>query len=243
MKNVFSGLVTVLVLCLVSPASAGVITIDARSDIWAAGQVGPLPDGLGLVPPYLSFAAGSVLWVQFDSITGTVDCGGVDPLGCTAHSGDGFPFNGGGTNIKAPDNSGLSGIEYIGQAMFLIGVFLTDSPPSGVNPGDYRIYTDALASGASFSPTLGQLFFVGDGQGSGGMQRFIPPGGATRLYLGFADGQPNFGYADQPTTPNSYGDNSGSLAATFDLVTPEPGSIFLMGLGVAALALLRRRRA
>jgi hypothetical protein len=50
--------------------------------------------------------------------------------------------------------------------------------------------------------------------------------------------------------PGTYGDNSGSLNVYYNLNqslvfvdTPEPSSIILMGLGIAALTLLRRRRA
>jgi hypothetical protein len=243
MRNVFLVVVVVLMVGLIAPASAAVITIDAQSNLWVAGQA-TAPGG-GETPPYISFTAGDVLWVQFDNVAGTASCGGPTSALCTATSGDGQIYIGGGTNIAAPGNSGLSGFDYIGRVMFLIGVFLTDSPPSGANPADFLIYTDALANGPSFSPALGQVFFIGDGQGSSGVQLFVPPSGATRLYLGFADGVPLFGSANTPASPGAYADNSGQMVGTYDLVTPipEPGSVFLLGLGVAALALLRRRRA
>ena len=54
-----------------------------------------------------------------------------------------------------------------------------------------------------------QSFFVGDGltgTGTGTVQRFVIPEGATALYLGFADG--NYFAGD----PSWYSDNTGSIA-------------------------------
>ena len=99
-----------------------------------------------------------------------------------------FPLT--GTNFSA--NGGLSGIKYIGRTMFLIGVFLDGAEPTGTAPAtlDYSV-TSPLA--LTVSPLLRQLFFIGDGLGTGGAnQHFMVPTGATRLFLGFADGVPYF---------------------------------------------------
>ena len=72
----------------------------------------------------------------------------------------------------------------------LIGVFLDGSTPSGQPPAAL----DATGSNGSFaalSPLLRQIFFIGDGltgTGSGAVQRFTVPAGATRLFLGSSDG-------------------------------------------------------
>jgi hypothetical protein len=126
--------------------------------------------------------------------------------------------------------------------MFLIGVFLDGTEPTGAGPATLA-YTDTSAAGLSFSPLLKQLFFIGDGLGTGSaQQRFMVPTGATRMFLGFADGTPFFGSPSTVVAPFAYGDNTGSLTVNYTLV-PEPGSALLAGLGMAALALFRRRRA
>ena len=60
-------------------------------------------------------------------------------------------------------------------------------------------------------PQLGQVFYIGDGHPadpSGPTHDFVVPKGATRLFLGYADG-----YAFQGA-PGAYGDNKGGLSVT-----------------------------
>src|SRR5262249_39942824 len=90
---------------------------------------------------------------------------------------------------------------------------------------------------------LNQTFFIGDGltgTGSGSVQVFHVPDGATRLYLGFADAF--FFQGD----PGYYDDNTGSLTATFMVTAisgvPEPGSFMLALLGVTIGAVFYARR-
>lgn len=112
----------------------------------------------------------------------------------------GFSFSGGTPTVSAdgsPGNvamnagtlgiSGPSGIRWNG----LVGVFLDDSVPGGTAPAP-------LNSGTAFttlSPGLRQIFWIGDGltgTGTGDVQQFFAPPGATRLFLGASDG---FGWA------------------------------------------------
>ena len=75
----------------------------------------------------------------------------------------------------------------------LVGVFLNDNLPtsSGAPPGlDFR----PSGLGTAFltlNPALKQVFFIGDGRtgnGTGAVQQFIVPAGATRFFLGTVDG-------------------------------------------------------
>ena len=66
---------------------------------------------------------------------------------------------------------------------------------------------------------MDQTFFIGDGltgNGVGAAQQFIVPDGATRLFLGYADGN-NYSGA-----PGQYQDNSGSVTASFQVLAPVP---------------------
>jgi hypothetical protein len=71
---------------------------------------------------------------------------------------------------------------------------------------------------AELAPALAQTFFIGDGRtgsGSGDIQRFLVPEGATRLFLGYADGL-NLG-RDGTVPPCCYGDNAGTITASFSV--------------------------
>jgi hypothetical protein len=73
--------------------------------------------------------------------------------------------------------------------MFLTGVFLGPANP-GAAPSTID-YTTLSSNALSFNPLLGQVFFIGDGLGTGSIvQQFFVPSGATRLFFGFADGIP-----------------------------------------------------
>lgn len=104
---------------------------------------------------------------------------------------------------------GISGYE--GPNASLVGLFLDDQPPTGSAPTPLKYIGEEATlslSEPSYSPALGQLFFIGDGLTgfeTGEAQTFVAPAGATRLYLGFADG---FGFVG---APGCYGDNSGAF--------------------------------
>jgi hypothetical protein len=134
--------------------------------------------------------------------------------------------------------------------MFLVGVFLTGAPGSGVglgsqvaSIGDYGGGGALSATQGSYSPLVGQTFFIGDGltgTGSGAIQQFTVPTGATRLFLGFADASSFVGQAGM------YSDNTGNLTVNLQIVpggaVPEPGTIALFALGLAGLAIGRGKR-
>jgi hypothetical protein len=87
--------------------------------------------------------------------------------------------------------------------MFLVGVFLTDEPPSTSAPE--RLDFTKRERFRTLAPEVGQTFFIGDGRG----RTFRVPGGATRVFLGFADA-----YSDghfYQGHPGYYGNNGGHL--------------------------------
>jgi len=100
----------------------------------------------------------------------------------TTYDGDGNPgqvvsnsagAENGIANVKAPINS-------------VIGVFLDDNRPySGMTlPATMDFTTAGSRDFLSLKPALRQPFFIGDGRTSNGeVQQFVPPAGATRLYI------------------------------------------------------------
>lgn len=99
---------------------------------------------------------------------------------------DAFSMTNYGDGISAPLNV---------RANALIGVFLGDDSPTGAPTPGQLDFNDALGA-VAFDPAIGQIFFIGDGlntdtkagQFDGAPQTFVVPPGATRLFLGTADG-------------------------------------------------------
>jgi hypothetical protein len=127
---------------------------------------------------------------------------------------------------------------YKGPANALIGVFegpgvtAVDGGPASLD------YTQAANTAlASQSPALNQIFFIGDGltgTGTGSVQDFVAPTGATSVYIAVAD---------------SYGastGNGGGFQVSFTGATavPEPAAwaMMILGLGLSGATLRRGRR-
>jgi hypothetical protein len=213
------------------------LTIDATDDIYGAGQ-STLPATIypGTFPPSDTFSADPNEILTFSSVTGMVGCNFVITNG---PDGPCWP----GVNTTVTSYGGLSGIDVDQNDMFLVGVFLDASEPSGPGPAalmyNYGTPGGLSTSDPSFSPALDEVFFIGDGltgTGTGNQQIFNVPAGADRLYLGFAD--------SFDSVPSYYADNVGSLTATFEITTatPEPAYGFLLTGGLIAGALLYRRK-
>ncbi|HEY1946405.1 MAG TPA: PEP-CTERM sorting domain-containing protein [Bryobacteraceae bacterium] len=185
------------------------------------------------------FSAAANQILSFSSVTGVVGCNFA-----LTNGPDGSCFPGVSTTVTS--YGGLSGISVNGQNMFLVGVFLDDTEPSGAGPAILSYGFGApgglSTSDASFSPEINQVFFIGDGltgTGSGQIQNFLVPDTADRLYLGFAD--------SFDSVPSYYADNVGSLTATFSITgsaaVPEPSTIFLVsGCLLVGVCRFRRRR-
>jgi hypothetical protein len=111
------------------------------------------------------------------TVTGSVDNSGFTPT---------LTPDGGGA-VSTPANNGISGATWPINA--LVGVFLDASQPDlSAAPTDLNFATTSFTT---LSPLLKQAFFIGDGRtgtGSGTVQTFVVPAGATRLFLGTSDG-------------------------------------------------------
>lgn len=227
---------------------AATIDISATANIFSAGGNTPAaPGGFGAGTTVLagtwSAFPGRIL--RFSSVTGLVSCcGGLVPIPYTGPDGGSPVSSGTDTNINS--TGGISGIQFTGRQMFLVGVFLDGSTPSGPAPAILS-YTNASSQGASFSPLIGQTFFIGDGltgTGSGAVQDFLIPATATRLFLGFADSVGFTGDAGTYSDNLNHSSSPNGLTAVFAVTgTPEPGTMVLMTLGLVGLAIRRFRRA
>ena len=140
------------------------------------------------------------------------------------------------TNVSS--TAGISGIQMTNRVMFLVGVFLGPGlPTTAPAVADFTGASNQL----DYRPLIGQTFFIGNGfTDSGTKQNFYIPTGASRLYLGFADGWLFNG------APSWYADNHGSLTASLSIdpyvPTPEPAAVWLLGLPVAVMWYRARRK-
>jgi hypothetical protein len=185
-----------LVVHCASGQSGIPVDVPATANIFAAGQTSAFS---GTLPPAITFTAGSVVSITI-AAGGKVTLGGGEPYSAPP----GIPFPG-GTDLTSID--GISGIIATDRGFFLTGVFLDDSTPSGDGP---QILNFTGAEGfQSLSPELCQTFFIGNGYSPGNIQKvFYVPAGATRLFLGIADGCVLAGSA-----PGCYTDNKGAFGA------------------------------
>jgi len=210
--------------------AANAVVVPGASNPWLAGMPPGSTAGGDVAPAEspvlvsgLTLSAGQVLTF---GVTGSVSHTPA-PSGLS-------PDGGGFTSHLAGAQNGIATL----TAPFdsLIGVFLdaaqpdTSPAPAGLN------FLTLGTSFASLSPLLKQPFFIGDGltgTGTGAVQDFIVPSGATRLFLGTMDA---FGWFD----------NSGSFDVTVNGAptppsVPEPATLTLFATALAAFSLLRRR--
>jgi sugar lactone lactonase YvrE len=147
----------------------------------------------------LRFTAQSGLFMTFTA-TGKIACCTTIDIGPDGQSG----------SFTMPSVGSISGFTNP-TGWPLVGVF-TNGNPSGSAPAAFN-YTSAGDSQLSYSPLLDQIFFIGDGltgTGTGSVQTFYVPAGATELWLGIAD-------VSGSGTPGSYGDNPGSFIVSATL--------------------------
>ena len=182
----------------------GRMAVAAQANIFGAGSdfaPGPGGGGGGVLPPSMQLPEGSSV-VTFPTVTGKITAR-MGSLPYTGPAGDGT----GETDITS--YGGISGIVDRRHGMFLIGVFLTDDPPSTSAPD--RLDFSQNERFETLAPQVGQTFFVGDG----GDRTFRVPLGATRLFLGFADayslGESAASQGNYQGRPGYYDNNGGHL--------------------------------
>ncbi len=137
-----------------------------------------------------------------------------------------------GSFFSRGSENGISGIRVTVSA--LIGVFLDSQQPT-TTPAPSDLNFEVLTRDfLTLTPGLKQVFFIGNGVTSSSLiQKFYVPTGATRLFLGTADGTQwvnNGGGFD--TVVTSY-----SQAAV-----PEPTSMAIFSLGAIGFAFRARRK-
>lgn len=203
-----------LVVCA-TPGLAGTATVDVTVDgtmnIYGSGHLtapGPCGNGGGILPFETPIPAGTGRSVQF-SLSGTISYGAC----CPTTGPDGSAGTG---SVPQPQYNGLAGCNVTDRIRYLVAVFLDDSEPMDPPPDSLVVASDF----SDLSPGLRQIFFVGDGltgQGTGGVQTFHIPDGATRLFMGYSDRCS----ASTPNQPGYYSDNSGTVtgSATFTVAT------------------------
>jgi hypothetical protein len=234
-----------LAITNVNPVKAAQLTISGDSNIFGAGKTSaPAPGGGlgGQLPPMFNFAAVAGQVLTFSNISGSLYVSGFS-ANSTNGNGDGGYLS--GTNILS--YGGISGIRNDNAFAFLVGVFLNNSEPTGSGPLALDFTNNT--SFAELAPQLNQTFFIGDGltgSGSGNIQRFLVPDQATRLFLGFTDGNIDQGFPPIPGLPGYYSDNAGSVVANFEIQSaaepvPEPGTI-LGTLAFAAWGINNKRK-
>jgi hypothetical protein len=178
-----------------------VVTVPGTADIYGAGHVA-IPAAVngtpGVLPTLIELPPGTSRTMTVTDVSGSVDFdaeGSLPP----------FPADGTFFNMAPVIGPSIEGIAApaTNRAGFLSGVFLGDAEP--VNPAPAPYVVDQTAPTIN-GITLGQVVFIGDGlagvvPGTGEVQMFRVPDGATRLFLALAD-------------LANYSDNVGAITAT-----------------------------
>jgi hypothetical protein len=181
-------LVLLALQSIASLAWSSTETVPAVTDIWLAGQ----PNGTSVTGEFGTDVAPANSPVLVNVTAGSVVSFAAS--GSTSVDGSCFAGPDGGcysdeSIFGAGPADGIG--SYKGPATALIGVFLDANTPAG-NGGPASLdYTKAANRALpQLEPELNQIFFIGDGRtgtGSGSVQKFVAPVGATRLYLSIAD--------------------------------------------------------
>jgi endoglucanase len=188
--------------------TSSMVSVTATDAIYGPGN-SAMPNG-GTMPPVHVLPTGASI-VTFPAVSGlwtiSTGCGTGGPNG---NSGCGLT-----SDISA--YGGISGFRDAtpgAAAGALVGLFLSNATPTTPPP---TIDFTGQHNLPSYSPLLGQVFFVGDGTTSGGgLEQYHVPAGATRLFLGMADASSYHGM------PDAYFDNSGTLSVAISATPSDP---------------------
>ncbi|MBV7257146.1 PEP-CTERM sorting domain-containing protein [Pacificimonas sp. WHA3] len=221
---------------LAAPFGPVIVNVEGDNNPFLAGQ----PDGAtalgdtapGQSPTEAPFSVVGLEFLQFDAIGGFNFGGGAPSPTADGNSAVGT------ADMRPSAGTGISGAQNIAFNA-LVGVFVGSGVPTDPAPDPIDFGGDLAF--LSLTPDLNQIFYIGDGLtglGTGDRQTFFVPVGATRLFLGSSDG---FGWFN----------NSGVSVVTItgetrDIIdppgpVPAPGALGLLGLGIMAMALRRRR--
>lgn len=233
-----SGLLAALTA---TTATATPIVVPATADLFVAGLpanvsnccAGDTKAGDSPVQVPLTLVAGAYL-----TFTATGGAAHVPNPAAVSPTGDGdtsYVDN----DIPATFGYGISGPLQV-HLNALGGLFLGPDTPTNPAP--------AQLSGTTFStisPQIGQIFFIGDGltgTGSGAVQTFYVPQGATRLFLGILDEGGNYDNYGSITANVVQHAADGSPTPRDPSAVPEPATVALLFGGLAAMASASRRR-
>ena len=186
---------------LAPTALPSILTVSAFSNIFGAGHdrpPAPAGGGAGQLPAEWPVPEGDRRIVTFPTVTGTI-FGRVGQAPANGPGGE----SGIGTDVLS--FGGISGIVHKNRAMFLVGVFLGNDEPA--DPAPERLDFTDIEDFDPLEPEIAQTFLIGDGVG----RRYLAPEGATRLFLGFAEGMFYVG------RPGFYFNNSGELQVKVDI--------------------------
>lgn len=225
------------------------VKVDGKANIFSAGrpyvitagdgQGGVMPTEIAL--PTASLPTNTARVALFPKISGSASTGNSK-------------------GVKVGGIEGIAGISTTSDS--LVGVFLNAASPMGAMTPTALDFTTGVGSitpnYSTVAPKVGQTFLIDDGMTTGGdLQTVRVPDGATRLFLGFADGT--------TAGPGGYSNNTGSLDVAIHYATidctdnpghnptpgvdptpspvPEPSTFAAWAMIIAAASLgLRNRR-
>ena len=158
----------------------------------------------GTIPPFINVSGISSL-----SFSVTGQTANFPNLEDAAPTPDGRPRDQYG-NLQPSEFGPLGGISTWTQPVnALVGIFMGDTVGAAPAPSNYA------PSLPSYSPSLQQVFFIGDGltgTGTGARQSFFVPSGATKLYFASSDG-------------HTWGQNSGAFSVSVNPPPPAPPAL------------------
>ena len=220
-------------------ARADFVVVSGTADPWLAGMpdlstAGPIGETAGnsnntRQSPALAAGTGTLIPLTAGSaLTFQVSGGpvGYGP-GVARESGPNGMLYLGTLNIQHIAGAVNAIGNYRGPINALLGVFLDNSQPN-LTPAPSTL--DFSASGgtgfSSLSPGLKQVFFIGNGLDAlNNLRTIIVPQGATRLFLGVADGE------EWSNNTGSFDVSIGSSSGVHVASLPEPASLVLFAVG------------